>query len=69
MNSVLAHFAASTVEQAVVVTDGYIEPCDADLLHSLGEKNIYAVVSRDGSTHVLDRAGIPSYQLENYPAG
>ncbi len=69
MNSVLAHFAASTVEQAVVVTDGYIEPCDADLLHSLGERNIYAVVSRDGSTHVLDRAGIPSYQLENYPAG
>jgi hypothetical protein len=69
MNSVLSHFADSHVDRAVVITDGYIERCDPKLLNRLGHKTLHAIVSRDGSTTELDRAGIPSYQLEQYPAG
>jgi hypothetical protein len=69
INSVLAHFADSHVEQAVVITDGYIEKCDPKLLRRLDGKTLHAIVSRDGSTRELDRAGIPAYQLEPYPAG
>lgn len=69
INSVLAHFAESHIEQAVMITDGYIENCNAELLLRLNEKTLHAIVSRDGSTRELDRAGIPAYQLEQYPAG
>jgi hypothetical protein len=69
INSVLAHFAESHIDQAVIITDGYIESCDAELLRCLGGKTLHAIVSRDGSTRELNRAGIPAYQLEQYPAG
>jgi hypothetical protein len=52
-----------------MITDGYIENCNAELLLRLNEKTLHAIVSRDGSTRELDRAGIPAYQLEQYPAG
>ncbi len=68
INSVLAHFADSAPDRAVVITDGYIEQCDTALLNRLRNKTLQAIVSRAGSTGPLDRAGIPCYQLAPYPA-
>jgi len=65
---VLKHFAESGAEKAVVVTDGYIEPCSRRLLRRIAPNSFHAVVSRDGSTALLDDAGIPCHQLEQMPA-
>ena len=69
INCVLSHFADSDIDRAVVITDGYIEQCDSSLLQRLGRKTLHAIVSRDGSTTELDRAGISCHQLEQFPAG
>jgi hypothetical protein len=67
INCVLAHIAATKPEKALVVTDGYIESCDALLLRSTRDQDIRALVSRDGSTAELRRASIPCKQLDKYP--
>ncbi len=69
MNCVLEHVVATRPGKAVVITDGYIETCDSGLLGKLAATNqsLFAIVSRDGSTHELESAGIPCRQLETYP--
>lgn len=67
INCVLAHIAATKPEKALVITDGYIESCDALLLRSTRNQDIRALVSRDGSTAELRRASIPCKQLDKYP--
>lgn len=67
MNAVLRHVAAKRPARALVVTDGYIERVDPDLLAACHATKIHALVTRDGSTMNLDAAGIPVTQLEAFP--
>lgn len=67
MNCVLAHFAKSKADKAVVITDGYIERCDPGLLEAIREKTLHILVSRDGSGHEFERIGLPYHQLDPYP--
>ena len=69
IDAVLSHFSDSDREKAVVITDGYIEDCDAVLLARLKQKSLFAIVSRDGSTAQLERASIPCFQLEPFLDG
>ena len=67
MNSVLQHVLETKPGKAVVITDGYIEVCDPQLLRVLNNQKIQAIISRDGSSAELERAGIPFTQLEEFP--
>jgi hypothetical protein len=69
MNCVLEHVVRTRPGKAVVITDGYIENCDPDLLKQVKNagQSIFAIVSRNGSTQMLDNAGIPCRQLATYP--
>lgn len=67
INCVLRHIAATRPGRAVIVTDGYIEPCDRALLARIRDQRIHAVLSRDGSAGELERAGIPYVQLDGVP--
>lgn len=66
MNAVLEHVAETRPEKAVVITDGYIEECDATLLAAVRDQKIHAIVSRDGAVNELVKAGIPYIQLPRY---
>ena len=52
---------------AVIVTDGYIEAIDRKLVGALHGIRVHAIVTRDGSTNLLARAGIPYTQLGRLP--
>jgi hypothetical protein len=67
MNCVLAHVRETKPGAALVVTDGYIEEVDRALLASIRGTRLHALVTRDGSTTELERAGIPYRQLERLP--
>lgn len=67
MNCVLEHLAETRPERALVVTDGYIEPCDPGLLAAARGTAIHALVSRDGGPGELERAGIGCTQLSSHP--
>lgn len=67
INAVLRHLAETRPGRAVIITDGYIEPCIPDLLKSIGNQTIYSIISRDGSTAEIARAGIPYVQLDKCP--
>jgi len=64
---VLRHIAATKPSSAVIVTDGYIEEVERSWLKGIGRTRVHAVITRDGSTALLDRAGIPATQLERLP--
>lgn len=66
MNAVLKHVAETRPGKAVVITDGYIEECDPDLLSAVRGQDVRAIVSRDGSPSELERAGIPYSQLGRF---
>lgn len=68
MNSVLRHLAQKRPARALVVTDGYIERVDPDLLAACSATRIHALVTRQGITGPLDVAGIPVTQLDAFPA-
>lgn len=63
MDAVLQHIAETRPGKAVVITDGYIEEGDRDLLLAVGGQSVMAIVSRNGSPAALQRAGIPYSQL------
>jgi hypothetical protein len=67
MNCVLAHLAETRPAKALVITDGYIEVCDPDLLSAAGDTTLHALVSRDGNPTRLADAGISSTQLSDFP--
>jgi len=66
MNAVLEHVAKTRPGKAVVITDGYIEECDANLLSAVRDQDVRAIVSRDGSPAELERAGILYSQLGRF---
>ena len=66
INCVLEHIAKTRPGKAIIVTDGYIEPCRGDLLAQVKDQNILALVSRDGSDDELVKARIRCVQLEGF---
>jgi len=68
MGCVLEHLVVTQPAAAVVVTDGYIEQVEPDLLERAAATRLHAIVTRDGNTAALDRAGIPCTQLDEVPS-
>jgi len=67
MNCVLAHLAETQAAKALVITDGYIEQCNPALLEAASGTKLHALVSRHGNPRALERAGIPTTQLAEFP--
>ena len=67
MECVLEHIAKSCPAAAVVVTDGYIETLNRCLVEKVSATRLHILVTRDGSTAELERAGLPYTQLEELP--
>ena len=66
---VLRHIGETRPRNAVIVTDGYIELVDRGLVRkAAGTTRIHAIVTRDGSTNMLDRAGLTCTQLGKVPS-
>lgn len=68
INSVLRHVALTRPQKALIISDGYIETCDPELLAGVKGQKLFAVVSRDGSPAEFEQAGIPYSQLEAFPS-
>ncbi len=68
MACVLEHIAETRPAAAVVVTDGYIETLSPGLLAGVRGTRLHAIVTRDGSPAMLQRAGISYSQLSELPA-
>ena len=68
MNCVLEHIIKTRPGSAVIVTDGYIEEVDLKLLTEAKPTKIHAIVSRNGDSSKLSRAGISYTQLERLPS-
>ena len=68
MACVLEHLAVTKPVSAVVITDGYIERVDPELIAETSETIIHAIVTRDGSPSALHSAGIPYTQLDRMPS-
>ena len=64
---VLEHVAKTRPRSAVIVTDGYIEAVDPQLLRKTAGTRLHVIVTRDGSPYALQRAGIPYTQLGRLP--
>ena len=67
MACVLEHIAETRPTAAVVVTDGYIETLSPALLTGVRGTRLHAIVTRDGSPAILQRAGISYSQLSRVP--
>jgi hypothetical protein len=67
MACVLEHVVRTRPPAAVVVTDGYIEALPPDLVREAAGTRLHTIVTRDGSTALLERAGIPCTQLGRIP--
>ena len=68
MSCVLEHVVETRPASAVVVTDGYIEEVELDLLRKASATRIHAIVTRDGSPSALRWAGISYTQLDEVPS-
>ncbi len=69
MGCVLEHVARTRPTAAIVVTDGYIESLDPEVVRrALAGTRFTAIVTRDGNPAQLKRVGIPYTQLEKVPA-
>lgn len=66
MNAVLEHVAKTKPEKAVIITDGFIEACNRKLLGAVKDQKLHAIISRNGSTNEIIKAGIPFTQLPRY---
>ena len=64
---VLDHVARTRPPAAVVITDGYIEQLSSELVQSIGSTRLHAIVTRDGSSQLLEQAQIPFTQLGRIP--
>lgn len=67
ISCVLEHVATTRPDSAVIVTDGYIEEVDRTLVKRTAGTRLHAIVTRDGSPHLLAAAGIPYTQLGRLP--
>jgi hypothetical protein len=52
----------------VVITDGYIEEIEPQLVAGLGDIRLHAIVTRDGDPRPLAKAGISYTQLSRIPS-
>jgi hypothetical protein len=68
MACVLEHLARTQPAAAIVITDGYIEEVDPELLRQAAATRLHAVITRDGNCLTLERAGIPYTQLDEVPS-
>lgn len=68
MNCVLRHVAEMKPGKALIITDGYIEPCQEALLNGIKGQTLHILLSRDGSAAKILKVGIPYTQLEKYPS-
>jgi len=67
ISCVLEHIARTRPDAAVILTDGYIETIEHTLIKNTARTRLHAIVTRDGSPHLLARAGIPYTQLGRLP--
>ena len=68
MGCVLEHLAVTRPASAVVLTDGYIERLDRDLVTRAAATRVHVLVTRDGSPAELHRAGLSYTQLDKVPS-
>jgi hypothetical protein len=68
MSCVLEHIASTKPQAAVVVTDGYIERLDPNLVRRVATTRVHALLTRDGSAGELHRAGLAYTQLDKLPS-
>ena len=68
MACVLRHVAETRPISAVVVTDGYIEELDTQLIATTSGTKLHTIITRDGNPWGLQRVGIPYTQLDKVPA-
>jgi hypothetical protein len=64
-NDVLEHIAAKRPGKSLIITDGFIEQPDSQLikqLHALGEE-IHVLVSANGSSEIFENNALPSTRL------
>lgn len=67
MSCVLEHVALTRPPSAVLITDGYIEPLPPETVRATAATRLHVIVTRDGSSRVLEAAGIPFSQLGRFP--
>jgi hypothetical protein len=68
MTCVLKHVAETRPASAVVVTDGYIEDLDSQLIATASGTKLHVIITRDGNPSALHRVRIPYTQLDEVPA-
>jgi hypothetical protein len=52
----------------VVITDGYIEDLRPAQVRAIGRTRLHVLVTRDGSTQVVAKAGLSFTQLGRVPS-
>ncbi len=67
LSCVLEHIERTEPASAVIVTDGYIEAILPGEVPSIKSTRIHALVTRDGNSNQLAKAGISYSQLERLP--
>lgn len=68
MACVIDHLALTQPYAAIVVTDGYIEKLDKQLVRKIGKSKLHVVLTRDGSAVELKKAGLSYTQLDKVPS-
>jgi hypothetical protein len=68
MACVLEHVAKRQPRAAVVITDGFIERIAPRRLRDIGRTRLHVLVTRDGSTDAIERAGLSFTQLGRVPS-
>jgi hypothetical protein len=68
MGCVLDHVARTKPRAAIVVTDGYIEALSPTQVAATSATRLHVIVTRDGSTNLLQRAGLSYTQLSRVPS-
>lgn len=68
MACVIDHIARTQPRAAVVITDGYIEDLRPAQVRAIGRTSLHVLVTRDGSTQVVAKAGLSFTQLGRVPS-
>ena len=68
MACVLEHVAKTRPDAAIIITDGYIEALDRRLLVKAAGTRLHVLVTRDGNSNLIQRAGLPYTQLDEVPS-
>jgi hypothetical protein len=68
LNPVLRHIAKTGVRKVLIVTDGYVGECDPKLLKRASTCQIHVLITRNGTPHAIQQAGLPYTQLDPLPS-